>query len=76
MIPAAITINITDDGIGFSKINAKELIKPYFTTKQKGTGLGLSIVSKIINDHNGSINFENIKNGAKVKVFLTKTNVS
>ena len=71
-----IIINITDDGIGFSKINAKELIKPYFTTKQKGTGLGLSIVSKIINDHNGLINFENIKNGAKVKVSLNKTNVS
>tara|TARA_Y100000590_G_scaffold155385_1_gene178625 strand:+ start:12 stop:1793 length:1782 start_codon:yes stop_codon:yes gene_type:complete len=71
-----IIINITDDGIGFSKINAKELIKPYFTTKQKGTGLGLSIVSKIINDHNGSINFENTKNGAKIKVSLTKTNVS
>ena len=67
-----ITINITDDGIGFSKINVKELIKPYFTTKQKGTGLGLSIVSKIINDHNGSIKFENHKEGAKITVSLRK----
>ena len=71
-----ITINITDDGIGFTNINAKELIKPYFTTKLEGTGLGLSIVSKIINDHNGTMSFENIKNGAKVKINLTKENVS
>ncbi len=71
-----ITINIIDDGIGFSNIDAKELIKPYFTTKQKGTGLGLSIVNKIINDHNGSIEFENSHNGAKVKIILNKTNVS
>tara|TARA_B100000131_G_scaffold167752_1_gene162108 strand:- start:2169 stop:3950 length:1782 start_codon:yes stop_codon:yes gene_type:complete len=71
-----ITINIIDDGIGFSNIDAKELIKPYFTTKEKGTGLGLSIVNKIINDHNGSIEFKNSHNGAKVKIILNKTNVS
>ena len=71
-----ITINIIDDGVGFSNIDAKELIKPYFTTKQKGTGLGLSIVNKIINDHNGSIEFKNSHNGAKVKIILNKTNVS
>ncbi len=71
-----ININITDDGIGFINLNAKELIKPYFTTKHEGTGLGLSIVNKIINDHNGVMNFENFKNGAKVKITLTKSNVS
>ena len=71
-----ITINIIDDGVGFSNIDTKKLIKPYFTTKQKGTGLGLSIVNKIINDHNGSIEFINTQNGAKVKIILNKTNVS
>ena len=71
-----ININITDDGIGFINLDAKELIKPYFTTKNEGTGLGLSIVNKIINDHNGVMNFENFKNGAKVKITLTKSNAS
>tara|TARA_Y100000590_G_C15673790_1_gene997230 strand:- start:135 stop:1925 length:1791 start_codon:yes stop_codon:yes gene_type:complete len=65
-----ITIKIKDNGVGFSNNSTKDLVKPYFTTKEKGTGLGLSIVNKIITDHNGSINFETIKDGAKIEVNL------
>ncbi len=65
-----IIINLLDTGIGFKNKNTKDLIKPYFTTKQKGTGLGLSIVDKIISDHNGSINFINQKNGAKIQLII------
>ena len=65
-----ITINITDNGIGFINKDARDLIKPYFTTKQKGTGLGLSIVSKIINDHNGTLKFLDRKNGASIQIVL------
>ena len=52
-----ITVNLTDTGEGFKNKKTKDIIKPYYTTKEKGTGLGLSIVDKIINDHNGSIKF-------------------
>ena len=65
-----IIINLLDTGIGFKNKKTKDLIKPYFTTKEKGTGLGLSIVDKIISDHNGSINFLNQKNGAKIQVIF------
>ena len=65
-----IIINLFDTGIGFKNKKTKDLIKPYFTTKEKGTGLGLSIVDKIISDHNGSINFLNQKNGAKIQVII------
>ena len=65
-----IIINILDTGTGFKNKITKDLIKPYFTTKKKGTGLGLSIVDKIISDHNGSINFINQKNGAKIQIII------
>jgi two-component system nitrogen regulation sensor histidine kinase NtrY len=65
-----INVSLIDTGIGFKNKQAKDLIKPYYTTKQKGTGLGLSIVDKIISDHNGSIKFLNHENGAKIQIIL------
>ena len=65
-----IIINLLDTGEGFKNKKTKDLIKPYYTTKEKGTGLGLSIVDKIISDHNGSIKFLNHKNGAKIQIIL------
>ena len=65
-----IIINLFDTGLGFKNKKTKDLIKPYFTTKEKGTGLGLSIVDKIISDHNGSIKFLNHKNGAKIQIII------
>jgi len=59
---------ISDNGIGFSEKNLKNILKPYFTTKSKGSGLGLSIVNKIINDHNGEIKFIQQEFGAKIIV--------
>ena len=69
-----INVNIIDHGVGFTSKSEKDLIKPYFTTKQNGSGLGLSIVNKIINDHNGSIKFLNYKDGAKIEILLPKNN--
>ena len=71
-----IQILIIDNGVGFNVSSLRDLAKPYYTTKKKGSGLGLSIVVKIINDHNGTIEFLNYKNGAKIKIVLPKLNVS
>tara|TARA_B110000971_G_scaffold187281_1_gene196415 strand:+ start:259 stop:741 length:483 start_codon:yes stop_codon:yes gene_type:complete len=65
-----INITIIDNGVGFdiSTNNIKDILHPYFTTKKDGTGLGLSIVNKILNDHNGKIEFIKINDGAKVEI--------
>ena len=57
---------------GQLKENINNFLKPYFTTKKKGTGLGLAIVNKIINDHNGSIDFISIINGARIEITFIK----
>ena len=69
-----INLTIIDTGIGFEnlKSNIKDILNPYFTTKKNGTGLGLSIVNKIINDHNGNIEFIPINNGAKIKIIFKR----
>ena len=65
---------IIDNGLGFGIFaeNIRDILNPYFTTKEKGTGLGLSIVNKIINDHNGKINFTSLSNGAKIEIIFKK----
>jgi two-component system, NtrC family, nitrogen regulation sensor histidine kinase NtrY len=69
-----ISIDIIDNGIGFEafKNNIKDILNPYFTTKKNGTGLGLSIVNKIISDHNGTLKFIPISNGAKISIKFSK----
>ena len=68
-----ISLIINDNGIGFKDLNnIKEILNPYFTTKKQGTGLGLSIVNKIINDHNGNIEFISKEDGAMIKITFTK----
>jgi nitrogen fixation/metabolism regulation signal transduction histidine kinase len=44
----------------------KKAFEPYVTTKSHGTGLGLAIVKKIIEEHEGVITIENVKNGGAV----------
>jgi len=69
-----ISLVINDNGIGFKNLNnnIKEILNPYFTTKKNGTGLGLSIVNKIINDHNGNIDFISKADGAIIKIIFSK----
>ena len=67
-----IYVTVIDNGIGFDQVDKTKMLTPYFTTKKKGTGLGLAIVSKVISDHNGTILFNTVKDGAKVEIILPK----
>ncbi len=63
---------LIDNGIGLKNINGniKDILNPYYTTKKNGTGLGLSIVNKIINDHNGELDFYPLHEGIKVEIIF------
>ncbi len=54
-----IVLAVTDEGCGISKEDLARITDPFFTTKgqKKGTGLGLSVSLKIIQDHNGTLQF-------------------
>ena len=67
-----IYVTIADNGVGFEKVDKTKMLTPYFTTKKKGTGLGLAIVTKVISDHNSTILFDSIKNGARVEIIIPK----
>ena len=44
----------------FRKKSAKKMMQPFFTTKEigKGTGLGLSIAKGLIEDHKGTLIYD------------------
>lgn len=55
-----LNLSITDSGAGISKEVVEKIFLPFFTTKDvgKGTGLGLSISANIIQDHGGSLIYD------------------
>jgi two-component system, NtrC family, sensor histidine kinase HydH len=50
-----IEVRVMDSGSGIPPGLREQIFNPFFTTKKTGVGLGLSIVSKIIDEHRGSI---------------------
>jgi two-component system nitrogen regulation sensor histidine kinase NtrY len=57
-----VCIEVADTGIGLPPERGR-LTEPYMTTRAKGTGLGLAIVKKIVEEHFGSIEFEDAPGG-------------
>jgi PAS domain S-box-containing protein len=50
-------VTFSDTGIGISKEQAKNLFKPFQTSKPDGIGLGLSFCKRVVEGHGGSITF-------------------
>jgi two-component system nitrogen regulation sensor histidine kinase GlnL len=65
-----ITIKIQDNGPGVSADVAAHIFEPFISTKHSGTGLGLPLVAKIVGDHGGILEFENLARGALFRIHL------
>ncbi len=61
-----VRIEVEDNGCGIAEDKARDLFRPFFTTKPTGTGLGLVIVKKMITRMNGTIKIESRKDSGTV----------
>ena len=50
-------IRISDSGVGIPPEKREKIFQLYFTTKKKGSGIGLAMTFRIVQLHNGKIDF-------------------
>ena len=60
-----VTISVADTGVGLPA-ERERIVEPYMTTRARGTGLGLAIVKKIVEEHHGSIAFDDRPGGGTI----------
>jgi PAS domain S-box-containing protein len=65
-----IAITVKDNGCGISKERLQKIGEPFYSSKEKGTGLGLTVSYKIVQSHNGHINFDS-EQGSGTTVNIT-----
>lgn len=66
-----VEVSFEDSGTGIAPDVREQIFNPFFTTKKEGVGLGLSIVSKIVDEHRGSISVTSEPGrGACFRIFL------
>lgn len=66
-------IKICDEGMGIPEDLLKNIMDPFFTTRQDygGTGLGLSISYNIVKEHGGDLKFiSEVPKGTTVKLIF------
>jgi two-component system nitrogen regulation sensor histidine kinase NtrY len=58
-----IIIEVEDTGVGLPTEDTETLVEPFFSTKGRGSGMGLALVHRIVTDHGGSLDLENLESG-------------
>ncbi|MGY9041486.1 MAG: two-component system sensor histidine kinase NtrB [Alphaproteobacteria bacterium] len=67
-----IEIRVSDNGSGIIDSYQKNIFKPFVSSKKSSkSGLGLAMVKKIIDDHNGTINFVTSPEGTTFSINLS-----
>ena len=71
-----VEVRIADSGPGISPEFREQIFNPFVTTKKTGVGLGLSIVSKIVDEHRGTIALADSAKGACFVLFFPQAESS
>jgi len=66
-----VVIEVEDTGVGLPTEDTETLVEPFFSTKGRGSGMGLALVHRIITDHGGILELENLSSGGtRVRIVL------
>jgi signal transduction histidine kinase len=70
-IPNAIELEISDSGVGISPDAQKRIFSLFYTTKPGGTGIGLAMAFRVVQLHNGTIDFTSeVNRGTTFRITL------
>jgi signal transduction histidine kinase/HAMP domain-containing protein len=73
VLPNRLELEIADQGVGIPLEVRSRVFSLYFTTKPGGTGIGLAIVYRIVQLHNGSIEFSSeVNRGTTFRISLPR----
>lgn len=68
-----VILEVADTGKGIAPEVGKRLFDPFFTTKDHGTGLGLAIAARIVEKHQGALQYQTqINRGTTFGVVLPR----
>lgn len=73
VLPHCVELEIADQGVGIPPESRPKIFSLYYTTKPGGTGIGLAMTYRIIQLHNGSIDFSSEANaGTTFRISLPR----
>jgi signal transduction histidine kinase len=52
-----VELTVTDQGVGIRSDDREKIFRLYFTTKKTGSGIGLAMTFRVVQLHNGTIDF-------------------
>ena len=69
--PQTVELEITDTGVGIPPDAQKKIFSLFYTTKPGGTGVGLAMAFRVVQLHNGTIDFSSeVNRGTTFRVTL------
>ncbi|HYM12049.1 MAG TPA: ATP-binding protein [Bryobacterales bacterium] len=52
-----VELSVSDQGVGIAAENREKIFRLYYTTKKNGSGVGLAMTFRVVQLHNGTIDF-------------------